>query len=80
MYCILCLAPDKRNTSLFIDTSQTPPAPPKRLVKKVSGSATSSLQLPWLYTSAIWRPQFHVILFITEILLCVIGHYIFQKK
>ncbi|PSN57625.1 hypothetical protein C0J52_00521 [Blattella germanica] len=28
--------PDKRYTSLFIDTSQTPPAPPKRLVKKGS--------------------------------------------
>ncbi|XP_033610429.1 dedicator of cytokinesis protein 3 isoform X2 [Cryptotermes secundus] len=28
--------PDKRNTSLFIDTGQTPPAPPKRLVKKGS--------------------------------------------
>ncbi|KAJ9596329.1 hypothetical protein L9F63_012662, partial [Diploptera punctata] len=27
--------PDKRNTSLFIDTSHTPPAPPKRLVKKM---------------------------------------------
>lgn len=37
MHCVLCLAPDKRNTSLFIDTGQTPPAPPKRLVKKVSG-------------------------------------------
>ncbi|XP_066992689.2 dedicator of cytokinesis protein 3 [Anabrus simplex] len=28
--------PDKRSTALFIDTSQTPPAPPKRLIKKTS--------------------------------------------
>ncbi|XP_021925130.1 dedicator of cytokinesis protein 3 isoform X3 [Zootermopsis nevadensis] len=33
--------PDKRNTGLFIDTSQTPPAPPKRLVKKGSSGVFS---------------------------------------
>ncbi|KAK7862569.1 hypothetical protein R5R35_004185 [Gryllus longicercus] len=31
--------PDKRNTSLHLDTSQTPPAPPKRLMKKGSSPA-----------------------------------------
>ncbi|XP_063227619.1 dedicator of cytokinesis protein 3 [Bacillus rossius redtenbacheri] len=30
--------PDRRNTAFFFETSQTPPAPPKRLVKKGSGS------------------------------------------
>jgi len=66
MYCILCLAPDKRNTSLFIDTSQTPPAPPKRLVKKVSGSASNGLQLRWFYRSVSWRTQFQVVLYVLQ--------------
>jgi hypothetical protein len=74
-------APDKRNTTLFIDTSQTPPAPPKRLVKKVSGSMPNTFQLRWFWNVCGVKPSVPCLfVHIAAVLFCVVGHHILQRK